>query len=254
MHVPFEDRTILIVGAGGIGFAAARLLAQQGARLALADTAISAVLERAMALSPQNSHSAHIVDITDPKSIDAALASVLDVHRTIHGVVITSGAHAQETFLETSEDLWQRMFAINATGTFLVSQAAARIMKESAGGRIVAVASMAGRQAQLRGAAYGSAKAAVIHLVRYMAIELAKYGITVNALCPGSTATPMMGSDPQRRHASVHGDLDQWRLGIPLGRMAEADDQAAAISFLLSDDARHITGQVISVDGGQSMR
>jgi 2,3-dihydro-2,3-dihydroxybenzoate dehydrogenase len=125
------------------------------------------------------------------------------------------------------------------------------------GGRIVAVASNAGRVARLHNASYGSSKAAVIHLVRCMALELAQYQITVNALCPGSTATSMAidnksEGNPQKLDDLIRGSLAEWRTGIPLGRLAEVEDQAAAAAFLLSDDAKHITGQALCVDGGQT--
>jgi NAD(P)-dependent dehydrogenase (short-subunit alcohol dehydrogenase family) len=125
-------------------------------------------------------------------------------------------------------------------------------MLEQGRGRIVLVASIGGRQPQLTAAAYGASKAAVIRLGRYMALELARKNITVNIVCPGSTETAMMGTDPVRHEIAVDGNLSLWRLGIPLGRMAAASDQAAAITFLLGETGRHITGQTVTVDGGQS--
>lgn len=145
---------------------------------------------------------------------------------------------------------------VNATGMFMMGQATARALA-ARGGVILCVASNAGRVPRLHNAAYGSSKAAVIHLARCMALELAPLGIRVNALCPGSTGTSMAianksEGDPALVRNLVEGNLAEWRTGIPLGKLADAEDQAATAAFLLSDDARHITGQALSVDGGQT--
>jgi 2,3-dihydro-2,3-dihydroxybenzoate dehydrogenase len=252
----FEGRTLLVVGAGardGIGYATAKMLSERGSDVALADLDAAAVNGLASELPRAARHSAHAVDISSEQSVQAMMEAVLARHGRIDGVAICAGIYARDSFLETSLATWNRVFAINATGTFLVAQAVARqLMAQGSGGRIVAVASIGGRAPQLTAAAYGASKAAVIQLARYMALELARHNVTVNVLCPGSTSTAMMGVDPVRHAAAVKGNLEQWRLGIPLGHMAEARDQAAAISFLLSDDARHITGQTMTVDGGQT--
>jgi 2,3-dihydro-2,3-dihydroxybenzoate dehydrogenase len=252
----FDGRIFLVVGAGardGIGFATAEMLAERGAAVALADLNEAAVGELAMGLPGAERHSAHAIDVTDAALVQALMEAVLARHGRIDGVAICAGAYARDSFLETTRQTWDRMLAVNATGTFLVAQAVARqLVTQGSGGRIVAVASIGGRAPQLTAAAYGASKAAVIQLARYMALELASRAITVNVLCPGSTATAMMGTDPVRHAAAVEGNLAQWRLGIPLGHMAQARDQAAAIVFLLSEEARHITGQTMTVDGGQT--
>ncbi|SCX72597.1 SDR family NAD(P)-dependent oxidoreductase [Variovorax sp. EL159] len=252
----FEGKTLLLVGAGahdGIGYATAKMLAERGADVALADLDVAAVNGLSGELPRAARHSAHAVDIGSEQSVKAMMEAVMARHGRIDGVAICAGIYARDSFLETSLATWNRVFTVNATGTFLIAQAVARqLVAQGGGGRIVAVASIGGRAPQLTAAAYGASKAAVIQLGRYMALELAQHNITVNVLCPGSTATAMMGVDPVRHAAAVRGNLDQWRLGIPLGHMAEARDQAAAIAFLLSDDARHITGQTMTVDGGQT--
>lgn len=254
--VGFEGKTLLVVGAGahdGIGYATAKLLVERGADVALADLDAAAVHRLANDLPCAARHSSHAVDISSEDSVKAMIDAFVARHGRIDGVAICAGVYARDSFLETSLETWNRVLAVNATGSFLVAQAVARqLILQGGEGRIVAVASIGGRAPQLTAAAYGASKAAVIQLGRYMALELAQHKITVNVLCPGSTATAMMGVDPVRHAAAVKGNLDQWRLGIPLGHMAEARDQAAAIAFLLSDDARHITGQTITVDGGQT--
>jgi 2,3-dihydro-2,3-dihydroxybenzoate dehydrogenase len=223
------------------------MLSERGSDVALADLDAAAVNGLASELPRAARHSAHAVDISSEQSVQAMMEAVLARHGRIDGVAICAGIYARDSFLETSLATWNRVFAINATGTFLVAQAVARqLVAQGSGGPI------GGRAPQLTAAAYGASKAAVIQLARYMALELARHNVTVNVLCPGSTSTAMMGVDPVRHAAAVKGNLEQWRLGIPLGHMAEARDQAAAISFLLSDDARHITGQTMTVDGGQT--
>ncbi|MDW3682138.1 SDR family oxidoreductase [Cupriavidus sp. CV2] len=251
----FDGKSVLVVGAGardGIGFATVAMLAGLGARVALADLDEGAVTALRDTLASPERHSAHAIDVTDEHSVARAIDGVIAAHGRIDGLVVAAGAYAADSFTATSRAVWDQMFAVNATGTFLVAQAVARLMQHDGGGRIVLIASIGGRAPQLTAAAYGASKAAVIQLGRYMALELARSGVTVNVVCPGSTATAMMGTDPVRHDIAIHGNLAQWRLGIPLGRMADPSDQAAAITFLLGESGRHVTGQVISVDGGQT--
>jgi 2,3-dihydro-2,3-dihydroxybenzoate dehydrogenase len=250
----FANKNILIVGAGkedNIGFNTALLLSESGAKVAIADTPSSDVETLAGRLQGPEKHSSFFVDVTNEASVQQLVDDVTARFGQIDGVLISAGVHASESFLETPLATWEKIFSVNTTGTFLVAKAAATAMTAT-GGSILLVSSLAGRKAQLRGAAYGASKAAVIHLAKFMAIELAQSGITVNVLCPGSTSTSMMGTDPVRHEAAIKGNLEQWRLGIPLGHMASARDQSEAVAFLLSNRARHVTGQVISVDGGQS--
>jgi len=257
-----DGRVVLVVGggqAGGIGFATARAAAAVGATVALADlptTAPSALLDE---LPPGGEHFAHAVDVADEASVAGLVAEVTARHSRIDALVNAAAILEVQPFLELEPASWERTFAVNARGQFLVGQAVARHMVErGAGGRIVMVASNVGRTPRLDNAAYSASKAAVIHLARAMALELARHDITVNALCPGSTATSMLidtqaGGDPARLDGIIKGSLEQWRTGIPLGRLAEPDDQAAAAVFLMSDAARHITGQAVCVDGGQTL-
>ena len=132
------------------------------------------------------------------------------------------------------------------------------MVKQGTGGRIIAVSSNVGRIPRLNNAAYATSKAGVIHLVRAMALELAQYKITVNSLCPGSTASPMLNEtqakgDPDLLDGIIKGSIEQWRTGIPLGRLADPADQAAMAVYLASEAGRHITGQAICVDGGQTL-
>ncbi len=256
-----EGRVALVVGAGsqgGIGLACADTLAMLGARVAIADLPNTPVRNLVEKLPNNGRHSGHHVDVTDAESVIHLIEQVIEQHQRIDSLVTAAGILVMENFLDVTLDGWESSFAVNARGTLLVCQAAARQMiRQGAGGRIVAISSNAGRVPRLATVSYGASKAAVIQLVHCMALELAPYGITANALCPGSTATSMMvdvqaRGDPERLEGVIRGSLEQWRTGIPLGHLAEPADQAAVAAFLVSEGARHITGQTLCVDGGQT--
>jgi len=256
----FAGKTALVIGAGregGIAITCARLLADYGAAVAVADLPGAAQRDLVQRLPRPERHSAHSVDVTDPASVDSCLEEVLERHSRIDAALLASAVLKNEPFLDIALAEWTRVLTVNLTGMFIVGQAVAKHMREQGGGRIVCVASNAGRVPRLHNAAYGSSKAGLIHLVRVMALELAPSGITVNALCPGSTATWMAldnksEGNPELVKNLVEGSLAEWRTGIPLGKLADAEDQAQAAAFLLSDAAKHITGQALAVDGGQT--
>jgi len=150
---------------------------------------------------------------------------------------------------EMPEELWDRAFAIDAKGVFLCSQAALRKMIPRRGGRIVNLASIAGIIVRTEQIAYCSAKAAVVHFTRCLAVEVAPHNITVNCLCPGMTRTDMLLESAKERGL----DLDAMVALIPDGRMAQEQDHAGLVAYFASDAAAHVTGQVVAVDGGQSL-
>jgi 2,3-dihydro-2,3-dihydroxybenzoate dehydrogenase len=244
-----EGRTALFVGAGstgGIGFATATAMAAAGARVAIADMASTDVMSLG-AEPPGEGHTAHTVDVTDRPSVDRLVAEVGATHGTIHALVNAAAILRTGAFLDADFADWTKSFSVNTDGAFHVAQAVARHMvAEGQGGRIVLIASNAARIPRLNNAAYSSSKAAVIQLVRCMALELGRHGITVNALCPGSTATTMLvdvqaKGDPSRLDGIVKGSIEQWRTGIPLERVAEPADQAAMCVFLASDGGRFVS-------------
>jgi len=256
------DQVALIIGAGAsksIGFATAKAMAVAGATVALADLPNSLVYDLLGELPPKNGHSAHHVDVSHAESVDNLIAEAVALHGRVDILVNAAAILEVQSFLNLELASWTRTFAVNTTGQFLTGQAVARQMvKQGRGGRIIAIASNVGRIPRINNAAYAASKAAVIHLVRAMALELAQHNITVNALCPGSTATSMLienqaAGDPSRLEGIIRGSIEQWRTGVPLGRLAEPEDQAATCVFLASQAARHITGQAVCVDGGQTL-
>lgn len=255
-----SGRTALVVGAGstgGIGFATATAMAAAGARVAIADRAASDVLSIVAEL-PGEGHTGHTVDVTDRPSVDRLVAEVAEAQGAIHVLVNAAAILRTGAFLDADFADWAQSFRVNTDGTFHVAQAVAQQMvAQGEGGRIVLIASNAARIPRLNNAAYSSSKAAVIQLMRCMALELGRHGITVNALCPGSTATTMLvdvqaKGDPSRLDGIIKGSIEQWRTGIPLGKLAEPADQAAMCVFLASDGGRYVSGQALCVDGAQT--
>jgi 2,3-dihydro-2,3-dihydroxybenzoate dehydrogenase len=257
-----SGKVALVVGggsAGGIGFATAEALAEGGATVALADLPTVETTETLRDLVPTRRHSAHDVDVASADSVEALIEAVRERHGRIDIMVNAAAILIVQSFLEIDPGSWEQTFAVNTRGQFLLAQAVARQMvAQGGGGRIILIASNVGRTPRINNAAYAASKAAVIHLMRSMALELGKHDITVNALCPGSTATTMLvdnqaKGDPHRLEGIIKGSIEQWRTGIPLGRLAQPEDQAACCAFLASPAGRHITGQAICVDGGQTL-
>jgi NAD(P)-dependent dehydrogenase (short-subunit alcohol dehydrogenase family) len=257
---PLQGRVAIVTGARrGIGKAVAAGLARAGARVALADIDPVGVRDAASDIARAagvDTWSAG-VDVTDAGQVQALVAGTVERFGRLDILVNAAGVLHVRPFLEQTDDEWHHTMAVNATGTFLCCRAAARyLVAQGEGGRIINVASNAARIPRMHNAAYCASKAAVLHLTRVMALELAAHRITVNALCPGATETEMLvqvqaGGDPRRLEGIITGRLDLFRSGIPLGRLARPEEQADAVVFLASDAAAFITGQAITVDGGQ---
>jgi len=246
-----SGRSVLVVGAGstgGIGFATAEAMAAAGARVSIADLETTDVMSLAASL-PGDGHTAHVVDVTDRHSVDRMVSDVAAAHGTLHAAVNAAAILRTGSFLEADIDDWSQSFTVNTHGAFHVAQVVARHMVSGGnGGRIVLVASNAARVPRVNNAAYSSSKAAVIQLVRCMALELGQHGIAVNALCPGSTATTMLvdiqaKGDPSRLDGIIKGSVE---------RDAEPAEQAAMCVFLASDGGRFVSGQALCVDGAQT--
>jgi 2,3-dihydro-2,3-dihydroxybenzoate dehydrogenase len=247
-----EGQTALVTGASqGIGLAVARALIEQGARVIATD--IQPDVLRLTRELP--SCEAHVLDVGDAHAVEALVADVERV-RPIELLANVAGVLEMAPVLELSYAAWQRTFRVNCEGVFHVSRAVARRMRERRRGAIVTVASNAARVPRIQMAAYAASKAASAMFSKCLALELAPLGIRCNVVEPGSTDTPMqraLWSDGQGAAHVIAGDLGSYRSGIPLGRLARAEDVAEAVLFLLSPRARQITMHELVVDGGASL-
>jgi NAD(P)-dependent dehydrogenase (short-subunit alcohol dehydrogenase family) len=220
-------------GANGIGWAAARLLAANGASVCIFDR------EKA---GEEIGARWFEMDVTSRQSIDAAFAAA----GTPDIVIANAGVAEEEPFLEHSVERWERVLSINLTGAFHTVQAAARLMKTRRSGAIVLTASTNSYDGESRLTAYNASKAGLLGLVHTAANELGPYQIRVNAVCPGLIRTRLT-----ERHFSSPEILRDYFRQIPLGRGGSPEEVAQAIVFLASDMASYITGATLFVDGGQ---
>ncbi|WP_394847173.1 2,3-dihydro-2,3-dihydroxybenzoate dehydrogenase [Pendulispora brunnea] len=251
----FEGKTIVVTGAAqGIGEAVARWLIAEGAFV----YALDINEDRLARLSAGMNRERHVmeamaVDIRARDGVEAAVHR-MEMQRPIDGLVNVAGVLYPCSFEAMTPERWLETFNVNVHGTFFISHEVARKMIGRGGGVIVTVASNAASTPRVGMSAYCAAKAAIAMLTKCMGLELAKYGIRCNVVSPGSTNTPMlkaMGEHGEMRNRRlIEGDLNTYRTGIPLGRIAEAEDVASAVAFLLSEDARHITLHDLVVDGG----
>ena len=244
-----EGKVALVTGAGqGIGLEIARVLGQKGMLVAM--NARSEKVERAAEmLRAEGLRTLAIrADVTDKVGVEKMVERVEAELGPLWLLVNNAGALSFGPTESLSEEEWDLCFDVDAKGVFFCSQAAIRRMMPRKAGRIVNISSIAGVIVRTQQIAYSSAKAAVNHFTRCLAVEMAPHGITVNAVCPGMTWTEMLAESAVARNL----DLEAMTALIPAGKMADPADHAHLVAFLATPEAKHITGQIISVDGGQS--
>ena len=234
-------------GASGMGLGAARHLAAAGHAVAIFDVAADAAEQAAAELRAKGARTlAARVDVTDRSAIDAAIARVRSELGPVLIMVTSAGIESFTPVTEISRELWDRIIAVNLTGTFDSIQAALPDMLAAGWGRIVTISSSSAQSGAPNMAHYVASKGGVIALTKALARDLAAKGITVNTIPPSIIDTPMA------RHAQSEGRIDLAMVAkmTPVGRMGTPDDVGAAIAFLCSDQAGFITGQQIGVNGG----
>ncbi|WP_433657692.1 SDR family oxidoreductase [Nocardia sp. CA-128927] len=257
------DGGVIITGAaGGIGRAAAEIFAARSAAPVVLwdhDPSVHDTATEIHSTRVDGSTHAEQVDVTDPESVDNAFAAAVDRIGQIDAVVHAAGILETGSVSELTGAQWDRCLAVNATGTMNVTRRAAAVLTANGGGSIVVVTSNAATTPRVGMAAYGASKAAATAFAMALGLEVAAAGVRVNVVSPGSTDTPMLRgmwtedaaelSESARDHV-LAGDPENFRLGIPLRRVARPEDVAESIYFLTSARARHITMHDLRVDGG----
>ncbi|WP_116142105.1 SDR family NAD(P)-dependent oxidoreductase [Trinickia diaoshuihuensis] len=253
---PLKDKHAVVTGGGsGIGAAIARTLVDAGARVTLIGRD-SAKLE-AQRLELGASHAIHCApaDVTHPEDVQGAFASARKALGDIDILINNAGQAQAAPFGKTDLGLWQRMIDVNLTGTFLCTQAALPAMIERGFGRIVNVASTAGQIGYPYVTAYCAAKHGVIGLTRALALETATTGVTVNAVCPGYTETPLLQTSLEQVVAKTGRSNDDARAALqranPQRRFIEPGEVAHAVLWLVMPESGSVTGQSISISGGE---
>ena len=238
-------------GAGGIGAAVCHRLAAQGRTVVVADLDTSSVNEVARSLAG-DLHRGVVLDVTDTQGVRRCVETIEAEIGPIDVLVNVAGWDRFTPFVDTTPDFWDRVIDINYRGPLNTAHAVVPLMIARGRGRIVSVASDAARVGSSLETIYSGAKGAVIAFSKSLAREVARYGITVNVVCPGPTDTPLIRSMAEDLGS---GDrfVDALKKAIPMRRLAVPDDIAPAIAFLASDDASFITGQTLSVSGGLTM-
>jgi NAD(P)-dependent dehydrogenase (short-subunit alcohol dehydrogenase family) len=271
MSDPVPDaaaRVALVTGAAkpnGIGAACARALAADGCVVVTADIDVQGawssfepdrvdhgLADLVAGLTPGSSYV--LGDVSSDEGVASIYSHVVERYGRIDVLVNNAAAphgdeHAEPDAVPT--EAWDRVLGINARGTFLMCREALRLMRPQRTGRIVNISSIAGRVGLTRTATYGASKAAIIGLTRSVAVDAARFGVTVNAVCPGfidtnRIASSVRRSSPGREEAA----RDAIVARVPMGRLGTGDDVAAAVRFFASPEAAYVTGQVLTVDGG----
>lgn len=255
---PLQGRHALVTGASrGIGYAVARRLAMDGARVTLMGRNADALQAAARSLGEHGDIATAIGDIALQDDVQRAFAQARERHGAVDILVNNAGQAVSQRFDRMDEALWKQMLDVNLGGTFHCIQAALPDMLRSGWGRIVNVASTAGLVGYAYVSAYCAAKHGVIGLTRALALETAKQGVTVNAVCPGYTDTDIV-------HEAVANIMNKTGLSAgqargrlaernPQGRLVQPEDVADAVAWLCQPGAAAINGQAIPVDGGEVM-
>lgn len=238
-------KVALVTGAArGIGLATARKFLAEGWRVALLDIEGELQASAAAALQNPDDTLAITCDVSDAAAVAAAMAAIMSRFGRLDALVNNAGIAVFAPVLETSDADWNRIMAVNLTGPFLCTKAAAPLMREQGGGAIVNITSISAVRASTLRSAYGTSKAGLAHLTKQLAVELASLNIRVNAVAPGPVDTAMAKQVHTREIRADYHDA------IPLNRYGLEEELAEAIYFLCSERASYITGQILAVDGG----
>lgn len=238
------DKTAIVTGAGrGLGQGIALKLAQEGALVAVCDIDPDTVDATVRMITEKGLKAVgYQIDVSDQEAVDALVQRFSEEHGPLDIMVNNAGINRDAMLHKMSSEQWDIVLKVNLNGTFYFTQAAAKAMRERGTGRIINISS-ASWLGNIGQANYAASKAGVIGLTKTAARELARKGVTVNAICPGFIATDMTKSVPEKV-------WDIMISKIPAGRAGEPSDVANMVAFLASDEAAYVTGEVINVGGG----
>ncbi|MDE1544047.1 SDR family oxidoreductase [Dechloromonas agitata] len=243
------DSKVAVVtgGASGIGLATATMLASAGARVFIGDLneELGALAARNIAEAGGSAESIHL-DVTDAASIKAFADAVHAKCEKVDILVNGAGWDKIEPFVKNEPALWDKVVAINLLGPITVARAFLDPMIAANGGKIINIASDAGRVGSSGEAVYAGAKGGLISFTKSLAREMARYQINVNCVCPGPTDTPLLRQQPEKMLEALKG-------AIPFRRLAQPDEIAGSVLFFASSYSNYITGQTLSVSGGLTM-
>ena len=243
-----ENKVALVSGAAsGIGLATARALIKAGAAVVLADKDEAKGREAAAAITAEGGSALFAaVDVTNADAIAALKDTVLAWRPAVDIVVNVAGWGKIQPFVENSPDFWRQIVDLNLMGPVSLTRAFLDGMIERQSGKIVNIASDAGRVGSLGETIYSAAKGGVIAFTKSLAREMARYAINVNCVCPGPTDTPLLAREPEKF-------LEAFKRATPMRRFAKPEEIADAVLFFASERSSFVTGQVLSVSGGLTM-
>lgn len=249
--MPFEGTTAIVTGgAQGLGLAIAEALAARGTNVAIFDLATEQVAAEVDRLrSHGGTVNGYTVDVSDRGQVHAAVEQVRADLGPVLRLVNNAGIEQFGKFTEITDDLWDKVMAVNLRGPFICVQEVLPDMLESRWGRIVNISSSSAQGGQSHMAAYVSSKAGVIGFTKALALELGPKGITVNTIPPGMVVTPML--EKAISEGNFSGSLEHFAKITPVRRAGVPEDIANAAMFLLADESSYVTGQVIGVNGGR---
>lgn len=245
----FAGKQVWVTGAGrGIGYAIATAFQEAGANVIGFD--------RELPEGQELPFTCHQLDIADSRQVAQVTQQLLKQQPRLDVLVNGAGILVGGKTDEIADADWQRCFDVNVTGAFNLFRQTLPVFRQQRQGAIVTLCSNSAHVPRLGMAAYGASKAALASLCKTVGLEMAEYGVRSNLVSPGSTDTPMlngMSSDDNWQQALIEGLPEQYKLGIPLNKIARPDEIAAAVMFLASDTASHVTMQDIVVDGGATL-
>jgi meso-butanediol dehydrogenase / (S,S)-butanediol dehydrogenase / diacetyl reductase len=236
-----------------MGAATARRMAAEGAHVVIVDFDATRAAEVSAAIvETGGSASAEVGDVSDPAFARRVIADTVAAHGRVDVLVNAAGIIVRAAGVDTTDEQWERIMAVNVSGTFFFCRAAISAMRRNGGGAIVNFGSIWGDLGSTGVAAYCASKGAVHNLTRALALDHADENIRVNAVCPGEIRTPMLQAE--RNEPVTDELLARIAATVPMGRLAEPEEVANVVRFLASDEASYVTGTLVTVDAGFAAR